>query len=135
MILQRTHETHLRVRYYVTDHYTIVAVLLISWMTWWLFGVNWSKAWPMLAAGAWAPLVLLIVASALGWSQLFPRDAVWFGFLRLPNFWWQLVAVACFVALALFCGWLQGYLRWTPAEISVEPAPASPGHGHDSGHH
>ncbi len=112
------------------DRYILAGLVLLAWIVWWLCGVNWRKAWPMLAAGAWAPLVLLIVAAALAWSQLFPSDSVIFGFLRMPNFWWQFVTVGSFVGLALFCGWLQGYFGWTPAEISVEPAPAAHEHGH-----
>lgn len=113
----------------------LFAAVLLAWIVWWLWGVNWSKAWPMLRAGAWAPLVLLIIVVALGWSQLTPRDIRVFGFLRLPNFLWQFIGTGGFVCLALFCGWLQGYFGWTPAEISVEPAPAPHGHGHDHGHH
>jgi hypothetical protein len=53
----------------------------------------------------------------------------------VPNFLWQLGAVGALAAIALFCGWLQGYFGWTPEEVSVEPAPAAHGHGHDHGHH
>ena len=52
--------------------------LVIAWFAWWLFGVNWSKVWPTLRKGAWAPLVLLILIAALVWSRLSPSD-IWFG--------------------------------------------------------
>ncbi len=117
------------------EQHLLAAVLLIAWVAWWLWGVNWQKAWPILSTGAWAPLVLLLVAAALAWSQLAPSDALLFGFLRIPNFWWQFLAAGAWVLLALFCGWLQGYFGWTPQEISVEPPPPAHGHGHEHGHH
>src|SRR5262245_36577162 len=46
------------------------SAMLIAWVAWWLFAVNWKKAWPVLAEGAWAPLVLLILVGALVWSRL-----------------------------------------------------------------
>jgi hypothetical protein len=50
----------------------------------------------------------------------------------LANFWWQLGAVGLIAGSALFCGWLQGYFGWTPAEMELEPAvhAAEAGHGH-----
>ncbi len=41
--------------------------LLIGWVAWWLWGVNWSKLWPTLAQGAWVPAVLLLFLAALVW--------------------------------------------------------------------
>src|SRR5205085_914737 len=63
--------------------------LLLFWIAWWLWGVNWKKAWPVLAQGAWVPLVLLGMVGALVWAQILPGDVNLFG-LPLPNFWWQL---------------------------------------------
>jgi hypothetical protein len=39
--------------------------------------------------------------------------------------------------VALFCGWLQDQLGWTPEEVSFEPPAAEHGHhGHHArGHH
>ncbi len=99
-------------------------VLIIVWVAWWLFGVNWSKTWPVLARGAWVPVVLLVIVIAMVWSKLAPREEA--------SFWYQLAELSVLVAIALFCGWLQGVLGWTPAEINLEP-PAASGHGH--GHH
>ena len=99
-------------------------LLLIVWVVWWLFGVNWKKAWPVLAQGAWVPVLLLMVTAALVGSRLVPGT----------SFWWQLGAVSLLVALALFCGWLQGVFHWAPAEIELEPpAAGQQGHGHE--HH
>ncbi len=112
------------------SHFILAALVLIAWIIWCLCAVNWPKTWQALALGAWAPLVLLIVAAALAWSQLAPSRVFLFGFLNVPNFWWQLVVSGLIAGLGLFCGWLQGYFGWTPAEISVEPIAAAHDHGH-----
>ena len=90
------------------------------WIVWWLWAVNWQKLWPVLACGAWAPAVLLFLMGAVVWSRVSPG-----------RFGWQLGIVAALAVLALFCGWLQGRLCWTPREVSVEPPVVSDeGHGH-----
>jgi hypothetical protein len=117
-------------------------ILLIVWVVWWLWGVNWKRTWPALREGAWAPLVLLMLVSALVWSRLAPGACECLGFAVVPNFWWQLGYVAMLVAIALFCGWLQGVFNWAPAEIDLEPpahghgthAHADHGHSHHAGH-
>lgn len=112
--------------------YVLVWSLLIVWIAWWLCGVNWKKTWPVLGQGAWVPLLLLAVTGAMVWSQLAPGNCSCLGFMTVPNFWWQLGSVGLLVAVTLFCGWLQGLLEWTPAEIELEPPiPAT----HDHGHH
>jgi hypothetical protein len=108
--------------------------LLIVWVAWWLLAVNWERAWPVLARGGWAPVVLLIVITALAWSRLAPADLPLAPAAVVPNFWWQLVAVSLLAASALFCGWLQGVFNWGPPEIDLEP-PAAPAGGHGHGHH
>ena len=110
--------------------------LLIAYVAWWLWAVNWKRMWPVLAQGAWAPLVLLMLTSALVWSRISPSDCTCLPFVTVPNFWWQLGEVGLLVAVALFCGWLQGVFGWTPAEISLEP-PVDHGeaHGHGEVHH
>jgi hypothetical protein len=93
---------------------------LALWIVWWLWAVNWQKLWPVLAQGAWAPAVLLFLMAAVVWSRLQP----W-------RFGWQLGITAALAALALFCGWLQGRLHTTPAEVRIEPPAATDdGHGH-----
>jgi len=106
--------------------------LVIAWVAWWLWGVNWKKAWPVLAQGAWVPVVLVSVVVAFVWSQVDPSSCTCLGFVTVPNFWWQLGGVSLLVAVALLCGWLQDIFGWTPAEIDLEP-PAAPAHEH--GHH
>ncbi len=107
--------------------------LLIAWIAWWLWGVNWKKTWSVLAQGAWMPVVLLVVAGALAWSQMAPSDCSWLGIITIPNFWWQLIAGSLLLGVTLFCGWLQGVFNWAPAEIDLEPptsAASADGHGH-----
>lgn len=102
------------------------------WMAFWLWAVNWKKVWPVLADGAWAPCVLLGLVIALAWSRVVPVSHDFLGF-TLPNFWWQLGCVIALAACALFSGWLQAQLGFTPMEVAVEPA-AGHDHGHDDGH-
>ena len=110
--------------------------ILIVWLAWWTFGVNWRRAWSALSQGAWAPLVLLMVITALVWSRLDSRTCDCLGFMALPNFWWQLGAVCLLAAVTFFCGWLQGYFGWTPQEVNLDPpAPVAHGHDHGHGHH
>ena len=108
-------------------------LLLIVWVVWWLWGVNWRRAWAVLAEGAWVPLLLAMIAGALVWASLAPSDWDCLGWFRVPNFWWQLGGIGLLLALALFCGWLQELFGWTPAEIDLEPPPAV--HGHEAAHH
>jgi hypothetical protein len=106
-------------------------LLLILWVAWWLLATNWNKAWPALRAGGWAPLILLMLVAALAWSRLQPVACDCLGSLVIPNFWWQLGYLAMLVAVALFCGWLQGILRWAPPEVSLD----APAHGHGNAGH
>jgi hypothetical protein len=108
--------------------------LLLAWAAWWLWGVNWKKLWPALALGAWVPLVLLMVLSALVWSRLDPTDFNFLGFMTIPNFWWHLCGVTLVVLFTFACGWLQGLMGWEPAEVNLEP-PAAVEHGHGHAHH
>lgn len=105
--------------------------LLLFWVAWWLWGVNWPRAWAYLREGAWVPFVLAGVVGALVWSQLAPENVVVLGVIEVSNFWWQLCAVGLLLCSALFCGWLQGYFNWTPEDLALEP----PAHGHDDHGH
>jgi hypothetical protein len=94
--------------------------LLIAWLAWWLWGVNWSKLWPSLARGAWVPVVLLMFMAALVWSRISPNG---------HTFFWHFGAVSVLAALTLFCGWLQTYFGYTPPEVRLEPASVHHEHG------
>jgi hypothetical protein len=111
-------------------------LLLIVWIAWWLWGVNWRRVWPVLAAGAWVPVALLAVVAALVWSRLDPNSlplTLWpdLGPVEIVNFWWQLGAVVLLAGIALFCGWLQGVFGWEPQEISFELPDIDDTHGHE----
>jgi hypothetical protein len=95
--------------------------LLIAWVAWWLWAVNWNKAWGALARGGWVVLVLLTVLGAMAWAAIAPSNYDVLGLFQITNFWWQLIAVSLVVLLALFCGWVQGVFGWAPAEIDLEP--------------
>ena len=105
-------------------------IVWLVWGAWCLWGVNWKKARHVLAMGGWTPAVLLLFLIALVWSRLVPENGP--SFLPLPNFWWQLGYVLILGCIAMFCGWLQSVLHWTPHEINLDPP--APGHGHDHGH-
>ena len=105
---------------------------LVLWGLFWLLAVNWRKAWPVLAEGGWAPVVLLGVTAALVWSRLVPSAWSFFGLAAVPNFWWQFAAVCGIIGAALLCGWLQGLIGWVPLEVEVGP-PAD-AHGHEHAH-
>lgn len=112
-----------------------VLLALLPWVLWcafWLWAVNWHKAWPMLADGGWVPVVLLMVMASLAWAAIDARPCNCLGLMTLANGWWQLGTVCTLAALALLCGWLQGYFAWAPQEISLEPPP--PEHDHHDGH-
>jgi hypothetical protein len=108
-------------------------LLLIPWLAWWLWGVNWKNVWPVLAEGAWLPVLLIMIVTALVWSEIAPSDCGCLGFVTIPNFWWQLGGVGLLAAVTLLCGWLQTVFGWSPAEVSLEPTMA-PALEHEHGH-
>jgi hypothetical protein len=114
----------------------IVFILLaaVAWCAWWLCCVDWKKLWAVLAAGAWAPALLLVLMGGAVWKVLDPRDLTWPGYY-IPALTWHVGATVGLAALAMFCGWLQALLGWAPPEFPVHPAPAAHGHDHGHGHH
>ncbi len=106
--------------------------LVLFWLAWALWGLNWRKLFPTLAQGAWAPVVLLALVTALTWAFIDPTPLTLAGVTIAP-YWGHVVAVTLLLAATAFCGWLQLLLGWHPPEIELEPAPAA-GHDHD-GHH
>lgn len=109
----------------------LIPIFLLAWC---IFGIRWQRAWSALKHGGWAPFVLLILLGALVWSQLAPSEATVFGW-PVANFWWQLLYSSIAAAGVLFCGFLQGALHWTPAEVNLTPSAHGHGdHGHGHGH-
>ncbi len=105
--------------------------LVLVWLAWALFAIDWKKTWPILVKGAWIPLVLVVCVTASVWSQLFPREVTFFEAIDVGNFWWQLVVVSFITVLTLLCGWLQGVMGLTPYQIEIDPpAPEAHAHGH-----
>lgn len=111
--------------------------LLLVWIAWCLWGINWHRLGGYLKQGAWAPLVLLMLMIAAMWSWMLPTDAVLLGAVTIPNFWWQLLTVGLVVGIGFFCGWIQGWRHWQPPEIELHPARGGDAHGdgHGHGHH
>src|SRR5262245_21737756 len=93
-------------------------LVLVLFAAWWLWGVDWRKAWPVLAAGGWMPLVLVGIMAAFVWSRLSPSTVILFNLMAIPNLLWQFGAVGLFIGLVLFCGWLQTRYGWYPQEVS-----------------
>src|SRR5262249_60099750 len=88
---------------------------VLAWCAWWLWCADWKKAWPVLARGAWVPVVLFVLVVALAWSRITSSPEPFIS-APLPNFWWQLGACTGMVLLALFCGYLQGRVGGTPPQ-------------------
>src|SRR5262245_24350093 len=88
-------------------------VPVLLWCAWWLWCADWKKVWPVLSRGAWVPVALFVLVSALAWSRIFPSSGPFGSRLPLPNFWWQVGACTALALLALFCGYLQGRFEWT----------------------
>jgi hypothetical protein len=109
------------------------SLLLLVWIAWWLWAVNWKKVWPVLAQGGWMVVSLLVIVGALVWSMIAPDTGYLLGGLVGPAFWRDLILVALLALVALGCGWLQGLLCWEPAEVNLEPPAAAVHSG--QGHH
>jgi hypothetical protein len=103
---------------------------VVVFIVWCLWGIDWRKAWPTLAAGAWVPFVLIGGMAAAVWALVFPMPHMLFGMVTLPNGMWQFAVVAILMCLALLCSWLQGRLGWYPPEITFTPPPPAPLHDH-----
>jgi hypothetical protein len=111
-----------------------VVLPIAAWCAWWLWCVNWTKLWPVLARGAWAAVVLFILMGGVVWGRVDPMPLTWSGYY-IPALTWHLGATMILAAVALLCGWLQGVLGWAPPEFPVHPAPAAHGHDHGPAHH
>jgi len=114
-------------------HWLEIVLPLAVFNAWFLWGVNWRRGWPVLAAGGWLPLVLTGGMAAYVWSKMLPGPLVLAEGLVISNMTWKLAIVGLLIGDLLFCGWLQNRLGWFPPEISLEPP--TPGHGDEHGHH
>jgi hypothetical protein len=75
--------------------------------------------------------------SALAWSAISPSSFHRLGF-PVANFWWQLGACTSLALVALFCGWVQDRMHWTPEAVSFDAPEHVGDHGHapvHGGHH
>ena len=117
---------------WLSDVCTFLLVLLPGglWMGFWFFAVNWKRVWQVLASGAWAACVLMILIASTVWAFIVSGPVDFFGLFRLPHFWGQLVSVSALAATALLAGWLQGYLGLVPAEVPLEGQPQEDDHAH-----
>ncbi len=113
-------------------HLLIRLLPVIVFVAWCLWAVDWRKTWPVLAEGAWLPLILIAIMAGVVWSLVFPSAASIFGFIPLPNGSWQLGVAGMLICLALACGWLQGQFRCYPPEISFDPPPPVQDHEHSA---
>lgn len=115
-------------------NYTWQSLAILLWVAaftaWCLWGVNWQRGWPVLAAGGWLPLVLIAGLTAYAWSKVSPEPLPLGGGMAISNLAWKLGVAGLLVGDLLFCGWLQTRLGWTPAEVSFEPPVTGTDHGH-----
>jgi hypothetical protein len=102
----------------------VPAVLLAIACCW---AIDWRRAWRVLAAGGWAPLVLIAIMAAAVWTFLWPTPVLVLGSFTVANGVWQFGAVGLFVGLMLFCGWLQSRTDYAPPEFNFD----EPVHTHD----
>lgn len=118
-----------------TAHFETILTTLLPfalWCIWWLLCVNWTKLWPVLGRGAWAAVVLFVLMAGSIWGWLDPVECHIFGIIVSPLAW-HLGSAIILLAVALFCGWLQGLIHWNPPDFPVQPTLATHDHGHS--HH
>jgi len=82
---------------------------LLSWVGFWTFAVNWSKAFPILWRGGIVGVVLLMLAAVLVWGAVAPPETgshVLFG-LVVSNYPGKFIYVTMLTCIALLCGSAQ----------------------------
>lgn len=82
---------------------------LIAWLAYWLFAVNWTKLWPVLARGGWIGVVLLGLVMTLVWGMVAPpaSGSHFLLGLTLSNFVGKFVYVTSLLVMMLLCGSVQ----------------------------
>lgn len=108
--------------------------LVLVWLAWALWGIDWRKLWPTLAQGAWAPVVLLALVGSMVWAFVDPTPLTLTG-ATLSSYWGHVIGMALLLGATAFCGWLQLFMGWHPPEIDLEPGPAHDPHGHGHEQH
>jgi hypothetical protein len=110
---------------------------LLTWIGFWTFAVNWTKAFPILRRGGMAGVILLMFVAVLVWGAVAPPvdgKHVMLG-LSVSNYAGKFIYVTMLTCIALLCGSAQlsgafGRL----CEFADEPTEDDHGHGHGNGH-
>jgi hypothetical protein len=111
----------------------LVLVLLLA--IWCVAAVDWRRLWPVLAAGGWAPLVLIGIMVGAVALMIWPKSIELTPGWMIPIGMWQFGGAGLLVCLVLFCGWVQTRIGYAPPVIDLdEPSHAAGGHD-DHGHH
>src|SRR5436305_1979982 len=58
---------------------------VVAFAAWCLWGVDWRRAWPILAVCGWVPLVLIGIMTGVVWAFVFPSAALVSGIGKLPT--------------------------------------------------
>ncbi|MCS7015236.1 MAG: hypothetical protein RMJ19_11030 [Gemmatales bacterium] len=95
--------------------------LVVGWLAWWLWLVDWRRLWPALRQGAWVPLLLgLALISYITWLLGVPIP----GDKELGRFA-PIALTSALLTSVLLCGWVQTVFAWHPLAVSFEPAVSS----------
>ena len=117
---------------------------LLGWVGFWIFAVNWAKAFPILRRGGFIGVVLLMFVAVLVWAAVAPPDNgkhLMLG-LSVDNPSGKFIYVTMLTCIALLCGSAQlsgsfGRLGEFPEEPAADDdvhAHNDQGHGHDDDH-
>jgi hypothetical protein len=110
---------------------------LLAWIGFWLFAVNWSKAFPILRRGGAIGVLLAMFIAVLVWGSVAPPEGGTHSLLGLAvsNYAGKFMYVTMLACMALLCGSVQ--MSGALGRLAEFPEPVADdhhGHGHD-GHH
>ncbi|MCA9064639.1 MAG: hypothetical protein KDA96_16320 [Planctomycetaceae bacterium] len=103
---------------------------IAAWVAFWLFAVNWAKAFPILRRGGYIGLVLLMLVAVLVWGAVAPPEGgthLLMG-LTVSNFVGKFIFVTTLTCIALICGSVQ--LSGALGRFGVFPEEPADDHGH-----
>lgn len=82
---------------------------LLMWLAFWLFAVDWSRLWPVLARGGLIGVVLIGLMMTLIWGSIAPPTggSHFILGLTLSNFVGKFVYVTALLVMMLLCGSAQ----------------------------